>query len=122
MIERVRDDISETADTVGSELSALGWLIRTAVLAAAAGAIYKELRKPPEERTWHGKLLGFLPYDFRLPTLDRIRDTYWNPRSDRLFTDKPIGIGWSINLAALLKRIGALNAGRSGSQQPGKSS
>jgi hypothetical protein len=122
MIERVRDDISETADTVGSELSALGWLIRTAVLAAAAGAIYKELRKPPEERTWHGKLLGFLPYDFRLPTLDRVRDTYWNPRSDRLFTDKPIGIGWSINLAALLKRIGALNAGRSGSQQPGKSS
>jgi hypothetical protein len=122
MIERVRDDISETADTVGNELSALGWLIRTAVLAAAAGAIYKELRKPPEERTWHGKLLGFLPYDFRPPTLDRIRDTYWNTRSDRLFTDKPIGIGWSINIAAVLKRLGALNAGRSRSRQPGTSS
>jgi hypothetical protein len=122
MIERVRDDISETADTVGNELSALGWLIRTAVLAAATGAIYKELRKPPEERTWHGKLLGFLPYDFRPPTLDRIRDTYWNTRSDRLFTDKPIGIGWSINIAAVLKRLGALNAGRSRSRQPGTSS
>jgi hypothetical protein len=122
MIERVRDDISETADTVGNELSALGWLIRTAVLAAAAGAIYKELRKPPEERTWHGKLLGFLPYDFRPPTLDRIRDTYWNTRSDRLFTEKPIGIGWSINIAAVLKRLGALKAGRSRSRQPGTSS
>lgn len=111
MIERVRDDISDTADTVGTELSALAWLIRTAALAAVAGAIYTELRKPPEQRTWHGRLLGFIPYDFRLPTWERIRDTYWNTRSDRLFTDKPIGVGWSVNLAAILKRFGVIKSG-----------
>lgn len=112
MIERVRDDISDSANTVRNELSALAWLIRTVAIAAVAAAIYTELRKPPEQRTWHGRVMGVIPYDFRRPTLDRIRDTYWNTRTDRLFTDKPIGVGWSINLAAVLKRFGVLGAGR----------
>jgi hypothetical protein len=108
MIERVRDDISDKASSVGEEISALGWLIRTAVIAAVGGAIYQEMRKPSAERTWHGKLLGFVPYDFRLPDLDRLRDTYWNTSTNRIFTDKPIGVGWSVNLAAVLKRAGLL--------------
>ncbi len=68
MIERVRDDIGDTADTVRNEMGALAWLLRTAVLAAVGGAIYSELRKPPGERTWEGRLLGTIPYDFRMPT------------------------------------------------------
>lgn len=111
MIERVRDDISDTAGTVGQELNALGWLIRTAVMAAVLGAVYQELRKPPGSRTWHGRLLGFVPYDFRLPTPQRIRDTYWNTASNRVFTDRPIGVGWSVNLPAVLKRIGLMGGG-----------
>jgi hypothetical protein len=111
MIERVRDNVTDSADTVRSELSALAWLIRTAAFAAVAGAMYTELRKPPAERTWHGRLLGFVPYDFRMPTWDRIRETYWNTGSDRLFSDKPIGVGWSVNLAAILKRFGILDSG-----------
>ncbi len=110
MIERVRDDISEKANSVGQEVSALGWLIRTAVIAAVGGAIYQELRKPSAERTWHGKLLGFVPYDFRLPNLQRLRDTYWNTSSNRIFTDKPIGVGWSINIPAVLRRVGLLKS------------
>jgi len=108
MIERVRDDISETAETVGEELNALGWLIRTAVTAAVLGAVYQELRKPPGSRTWHGRLLGFVPYDFRLPTPQRIRDAYWNTASTRIFSDKPIGVGWSVNVPAVLKRLGLM--------------
>lgn len=108
MIERVRDDISDTAGTVGEELSAFGWLIRTAVMAAVAGAIYREMRKAPAERTWEGKLIGFVPYDFRLPSFKRIRDSYWNTSSNRIFTDKPIGIGWSVNIPAVLKRVGVM--------------
>jgi hypothetical protein len=108
MIERVRDDISEKASTVGEEMSALGWLIRTAVIAAVGGAIYQEMRKPSAERTWHGRLLGFVPYDFRLPDLTRLRETYWNTSSNRIFTDKPIGVGWSINIPAVLKRVGVM--------------
>ena len=71
MIDNVRDDISHKAETARNEFGALIWLLRTAVLAAVGGAIYTELRKPPEQRTWHGKLLGVVPYDFRLPTHGR---------------------------------------------------
>ena len=111
MIERVRDDISDKASTVGEEINALGWLLRTLVLAAVAGALYQEMRKPPAERTWNGKLLGFIPYDFRLPSLQRLRDSYWNTSSDRLFTDRPLGVGWAINVPAVLQRFGVMNGG-----------
>ena len=29
--------------------------------------------KAPEERTWHGRLLGVVPYDFRIPSIERLR-------------------------------------------------
>jgi hypothetical protein len=109
MIERVRDDISDTASTIGDEIGALGWLLRTAVMAAVAGAIYQELRKPPAERTWQGRLLGFVPYDFRIPSLERVRDSYWNPSSSRIFTDRPLGVGWAVNIPAVLRRLGVMS-------------
>ncbi|HET9780141.1 MAG TPA: hypothetical protein VFR33_00040 [Candidatus Dormibacteraeota bacterium] len=61
-------------------------------------AVATELSKPAEERTWHGKVIGYVPYDFRPPTWDRIRDAYWNPESDRLFSDRVFGVGWAVNL------------------------
>ena len=106
MIDNVRDDISHKADVARGELDALLWLLRTAVLAAVAGAIYTELRKPPEQRTWNGKLLGGVPYDFRLPTLDGLRRAYWNPASPKIVTDRPLGVGWAINIPTLLRRLG----------------
>jgi hypothetical protein len=106
MIENVRDDISRRAGTARSEFGDLLWLIRMAGLAAVAGAVYVELRKPPAERTWHGRLLGVLPYDFRMPTLEGLRQAYWNPRSPKLFTDRPLGIGWAINIPTALRRLG----------------
>ena len=54
-------------------------LYRLALAVIAATAIVRELRKPPEERTWHGTVVGFVPYDFRRLTMDRLRATYWNP-------------------------------------------
>lgn len=106
MIENVRDDLSHRADTVRSEIGDLLWLIRMAVFGAVAGAVYTELRKRPEERTWHGKLLGVVPYDFRIPTVERLRGAYWNPRSPKLFTDRPLGVGWSVNIPTALRRLG----------------
>ena len=102
MIDNVRGDISKRADTARSEIGALLWLARTAVL----GAVYVELRKPPADRTWNGKLLGAVPYDFRLPTIERLRQAYWNPRSPKLFTDRPFGVGWSVNIPTVLRRLG----------------
>lgn len=106
MIDNVRGDLAHKADTARSELDALLWLIRTAVIGSLLGALYVELRKPPEERTWHGKLLGVVPYDLRVPSVDRLRQSYWNPRSSQLFTDRPFGVGWSVNIPTVLRRLG----------------
>jgi len=80
-------------------------LARTAIWLAFFGAIYQELKKPAAERTWHGKVAGIVPYDFRVPDLQRIKDAYWNPESDVLFTEKVIGVGWSVNLPVAVRKI-----------------
>ncbi|HEX2221016.1 MAG TPA: hypothetical protein VHK06_00660 [Candidatus Limnocylindria bacterium] len=113
MLDKPREALRDTADTLrdtggtlAEEWSAFWWLVRTAFIAAALGAVWTELRKPPEQRTWHGRLFGVIPYDFRLPSLGRLREAYWNPSSNRLFTDRPLGVGWAINLPVLLRRTG----------------
>ena len=106
MIDNVRDDLSRKADTARGELGDLMWLIRMSVMAAVAGAVYTELRKPPDQRTWNGKLLGVVPYDFRMPSIERLRQAYWNPRSPKLFTDRPFGVGWSVNIPTAMRRLG----------------
>jgi hypothetical protein len=60
--------------------------------------VVQEAAKPRAERTWRGRALGVVPYDFSPPTWDRIRRAYWNPDEDRLFTDRVLGVGWAINL------------------------
>jgi len=78
----------------------IGILVAALVIAAAT----QELRKPAGQRDWHGEIAGFVPYDLRPPTLDRVRRAWWNPRDRRLLTGMPVGIGWSVNLARLLAR------------------
>ncbi len=82
-----------------------------------AAAVYQELQKPPEERTWHGRVAGLMPYDFRPPTLKRLRQAYWNPDEPRVFTDRVLGIGWAINFYSLLQGLSELIAqGRAASK------
>lgn len=111
-IDDVVDDFSKRADTVGSEFRDLVWLLRTLILGAVIGAVYTELRKPPQRRTWHGKLLGVVPYDLRIPKLDDLRRAYWNPRSQAIFTDRPLGVGWAVNVPTLLRRLGVTGSRR----------
>src|SRR5205807_3360032 len=73
-------------------------LARLTAFALVAAAIATELAKPAPERTWRGKVGGIVPYDFRPPTWKRIREAYWNPESDRLFSDRVFGVGWAVNL------------------------
>jgi hypothetical protein len=80
-------------------------LARTATWLLFFGAIYQELKKPAEERTWHGKVAGIVPYDFRVPDLQRLKEAYWNPDSDVLFTEKVIGVGWSVNLPVAMRKV-----------------
>ncbi|OGO21332.1 MAG: hypothetical protein A2144_00685 [Chloroflexi bacterium RBG_16_50_9] len=83
------------------------WLIRlieAAAITVTLAAICQELEKPGEERRWHGKL-GFIPYDFRFPTIERFKESFWNPENSRIFTPEVFGIGWAINFYAFLERI-----------------
>ena len=71
----------------------------SAVLVAAA--VVKELRTPAEQRTWKGRL-GFIPYDLRIPTFERLRRAWFDPDDSRLFTPRPLGVGWAINFGKLV--------------------
>jgi hypothetical protein len=79
-------------------LRGLRRLLRFTAFALVAAAVATELAKPAPERTWQGKVFGVVPYDFRPPTWQRIREAYWNPESDRLFSDRVFGVGWAVNL------------------------
>jgi len=73
-------------------------VVKVVALGLLVGAVVQEAAKPPDERTWHGRVLGIVPYDFSPPTWDRVRRAYWNPEDGRLFTDRVLGVGWAINL------------------------
>lgn len=81
-------------------LNRVGGAVAGALLAAA---VVTELRKPSQERTWHGRVLG-IPYDFRRPTLAKLRRTFWDPDNDALFTPHAFGVGYSVNFARLAPR------------------
>lgn len=71
--------------------------------ALAAGAVADQLRRPPLERDWHGRVVG-VPYDFRPPSVQRFRQAWWNPTDRRLFTPRDVGIGWAVNFARVAGR------------------
>ncbi len=73
-------------------------LLQLAALIVLVQAIREQLGRPPEERTWFGRV-GPVPYDFRVPTIDSFLAAYWNPDSQQLFTSRVVGIGWAINFA-----------------------
>jgi hypothetical protein len=68
-------------------------------------AVVRELRKPPELREWHGKVLGLVPYELRKPTIERFRKTYWNPGGP-VISSKAWGVGWAPNFGAVKRFLG----------------
>lgn len=51
-----------------------------------------------------GRFLG-LPYDWRRPTLARIKSRVWNPDDPRVFTPRAFGWGLDINGYTVLRRL-----------------
>ncbi len=45
-----------------------------------------------------------MPYDWRRPTVARIKERWWNRDEPRLLTPKAFGWGYDLNLARLLRR------------------
>jgi hypothetical protein len=68
-----------------------------------AAAVVTELRKPASVRSWHGTLADWIPYDLRLPTVSRVLNRVWAPDDPRVLVSTPFGVGWTINLARLIK-------------------
>ncbi len=89
-------------------------LLKLLAAVVAIAAVIKELRLPKEERTWHGALGGFVPYDFRMPTFARIKATFWNPEG-AIVVNRAFGVGWTINVGAIVAKIRSVsNADDSG--------
>jgi uncharacterized protein DUF5808 len=102
-------------------LKPLRRMVRLVAVGLVVAAVVQEVTKPPAQRTWRGRVLGVIPYNFTLPTWERVRQAYWNPRDQRLFTDRVVGVGWAINLyraRVLLSRLFSRLAGEGAKAQP----
>ncbi|MFC4123793.1 DUF5808 domain-containing protein [Nocardia rhizosphaerae] len=54
-------------------------------------------RVPAPQGTFAG-----MPYDWRRPTVARLKARYWNPDDPRVFTPKAFGWGYDLNVYRLL--------------------
>jgi hypothetical protein len=75
------------------------WMVLVGGLVGAAVA--QELRKPPAERTWTGKVGGVVPYDLRPPTVGKLASRIWAPDDPRILVPQAFGVGWTVNLGRL---------------------
>jgi Family of unknown function (DUF5808) len=81
--------------------SPIDFVLGILALIYVAIAITQQLQRPPKERTWYGQIAA-IPYDFRIPTVARIRATFWNKDTSRILLPKVFGIGWDINLYPII--------------------
>ncbi len=88
----------------GRKRSKLRDLIKLVLVALAIAAVVKELRTPKADRTWHGVVLKVVPYDFRKPTMQRFKETVWNPEGP-VFTPRLFGVGWGVNVGGAVARV-----------------
>lgn len=82
--------------------SALDTMAIGAAVALVAVSVARELRTPPEDRTWQGRVAG-VPYDWRAPSVDRLKSSWWAPDDDVLVRPTVFGIGWDVNLGRVAR-------------------
>jgi hypothetical protein len=84
----------------------VGWLrtlVEVAVIALTVAAVARELSRPRAERTWQGKIAR-VPYDFRAPSLSRLRTGVWQPAESAVVVPKSFGLGWTLNFGSVAAR------------------
>ncbi len=79
----------------------LGKAIGVVAAGLTVAAVVQELAKPADLRTWHGRI-AYVPYDFRIPTVDRLLASWWNPEDPRLITPRTFGLGWAVNVGRIV--------------------
>ena len=62
-----------------------------------------------------GRFLA-VPYDFTMPTPQKVRDRFWNEENQTIVTPPLFGAGWSINLPEVARRAGLLLPAREGTE------
>jgi hypothetical protein len=73
-------------------------LIATAFTVAAIVHAYRTKQS-------HGTYFH-VPFEFRFPTVGRLRQRLWNRHDHRIFTPSVLGIGWSVNFYQVGLRLG----------------
>jgi hypothetical protein len=84
----------------------VGWLrtlVEVAVIALTVAAVARELSRPRAERTWQGRIAR-VPYDFRAPSLRRLRAGVWQPGQSAVVVPKSFGLGWTVNFGSIAAR------------------
>ncbi len=61
-------------------------------------------------RQSHGRFLR-VPFEFRVPTPQRIRQRVWNPDDESVVTPQAFGVGWTLNLYQVARRLGLIGKG-----------
>ena len=90
----------------------LGKILKVAIVAVFAATAVHAYR----ERKSHGSYYG-IPFDFRIPTVDRVQQRMWNPNDPRVITPTVFGAGWSINLYQAGRDMGLIQSDQPGDQQ-----
>lgn len=93
-----------TKDRHGHRGHRPGGLLRLVALGLVVAAVAKEWRLPADERTWHGTVAGFVPYEFRPVTPERLKERLWSPEGD-LVGPHVFGVGWSVNVGRLVRLV-----------------
>jgi len=101
IMDRTIEEV-EMHDDHGRKRSGLRQVIGLVAMALAAAAVAKELRTPPEDRQWNGTVAGFVPYDFRVPTIARFKERRWAPEREQLSGPRGFGVGWTLNLGRVV--------------------
>ena len=85
-------------------------LVRLVAIALGIAAVVKELRRPADERTWNGTVA--VPYDFRMPTLERAKERLWNPEAPSFVGPRVFGVGWTLNVGKVWALVQEKRAAR----------
>jgi hypothetical protein len=96
-----------TAADVTRVLSELGPPEALAAQCADAAAESRPAASDPEKdhSRLHGRVLG-MPYDFRMPTAERVASRWWDPLDQRVFVPRVFGVGWAVNFGSLAVWLG----------------
>ena len=93
------------------KLLAVFRVVATAFTVAAV--VYAIRTKEPS-----GRFLG-VPYEFRFPTLERVRERLWNPGDPRILTPHVFGVkGWSLNLYQVVRLLGVYSVTEGALESP----